>query len=126
MTDGQVDPLGIVPKIKFEPTNKWYMHNLESVLENETQKLRWNFEIQIDHLISARRPDIIIINKREIICRIVDYRVKLKEMEKKDKYLDFSRGLKKLCNMKVSVIPIVIRALGTVTKDWYKDRRTWK
>ena len=23
---------------KFDPTNKWYMHNQESVLENETGK----------------------------------------------------------------------------------------
>ena len=34
---------------------------------------------------------------------------------KKDKYLDFAWVLKKLWNMKVTVIPIVIGALGTVT-----------
>ena len=28
--------------------------NLESVLENETHKILWNFEIQTDYLISAR------------------------------------------------------------------------
>ena len=38
-------------------------------------------------------------------------RVKLKESEKKDKYLDFARELKKLWNRKVTVIPIVIGAL---------------
>ena len=45
-----------------------------------------------------------------------DHRVKLNEGEKKDKYLNLTRELKKLCNMKVTVIPIVISALGTVTK----------
>ena len=45
-----------------------------------------------------------------------DHRVKLKENEKKDKYLDLAKELKKLWNMKVTVIPIVIGALGTVTK----------
>ena len=45
-----------------------------------------------------------------------DHRVKLKEGEKKEKYLDLARELKKLWNMKVTVIPIVIGALGTVTK----------
>ena len=44
--------------------NKRHMHNLESVLENETHKLVWDFEIQTDHLISARRPDH-RINKRK-------------------------------------------------------------
>ena len=33
------------------------MHNSESVLENETYKLLWDFEIQTDPLISARRLD---------------------------------------------------------------------
>ena len=40
-------------------TPKWYMLKLESVLENETQ----NIEIQTDHLIPARRPDLEIIYK---------------------------------------------------------------
>ena len=41
-----------------------------------------------------------------------DHRVKLKESEKKDKYLDLARKLKKLWNIKVMMIPIVIGALG--------------
>ena len=46
-----------------------------------------------------------------------DHRVKLKESKKKDKYLDLVRELKKkLWDMKVTVIPIVIGVLGTVTK----------
>ena len=45
-----------------------------------------------------------------------DHRVKLKEFEKRDKYLDLAKELKKLWNMKVTIIPIVIGALGTVTK----------
>ena len=71
-------------KLKFDHTNKWYMHNTESFLENDTHKLFWDFEIQTDHLISARRPDLKIINKKEKTCRIadfavpVDHRVKLK------------------------------------------------
>ena len=46
----------------------------------------------------------------------VDHRVKLKESEKMDKYLDLARKLKNLWNMKVKFIPIVIGALVTVTK----------
>ena len=47
---------------------------------------------------------------------LADHRVKLKEGEMKDKYLDFARELKKLWNMKVTVTPIVIGALTMVTK----------
>ena len=32
------------------------MHNPVSAQENETDKLLWDFEIQTDHVISARRP----------------------------------------------------------------------
>ena len=111
---------------KIDHTNKWYMHNPAPVLENDSHKLLWDFNIQTDHLIPARRPDLIIINKRKRICKIVDfadpadYRINLKESKKKDKYLDLARELKKLWNMKVTIVPIVIGALGTVTKGLLK------
>ena len=46
----------------------------------------------------------------------VDYWVNLKESEKKDKYLDLASELKKLWNMKVTVVPIATDKLSTVTK----------
>ena len=49
-----------------------------------------------------------------------DHRIKLKECEKKVMYLDLARELKKLWNMKVTIIPIVIGAFGTVTKGLLK------
>ena len=49
-----------------------------------------------------------------------DYRIKLKEWEKKDKYLDLARELKKLWNMKVTIVPIVIGAFSTITKGLLK------
>ena len=45
------------------------MHNPAPVRENATHKLLWDSNIQTDHLIPARRPDLIIINnnkKREL------------------------------------------------------------
>ena len=41
------------------------MHNLVFVLENDTHVLLWDFDIQTDHLILARRPDLIIINNKK-------------------------------------------------------------
>ena len=78
------------------------MHNAEFVLKNETHKLLWDFEIQTDHLISARQPDLLIVHKKRT-NRIVDFavpvdhKVKLKESEKKVKYIDLARELKKKC-----------------------------
>ena len=107
------------------------MHNPAPVLENDTHKLLWDFDIQTDHLISARRPDLTIIKKKKKkkknrIRKIVDFailadhRIKLKECEKKDKYLNLARELKKLWNMKVTIVPIMIGAFGTITKGSLK------
>ena len=88
-------------------------------------KLLWDFNIQTDHLIPARQPDLIII-KKERTCEIVDFavladhRVKFKESKKKDKYLDLARELNKLWNMKVTIIPIVIGDFATVTEGLLK------
>ena len=46
--------------------------------------------------------------------------MKLKECEKKDKYLDLARELRKLRNLQVTIIPIVIGGFGTVTKGLIK------
>ena len=64
--------------------------------------------------------------KKKIICQIVDFavpadhRIKLKECEQKDKYLDLARESKKLWNMKVTIVPNVIGAFGTITKGLLK------
>ena len=50
-----------------------------------------------------------------------DHRVKLKESKKRNKYLDLAWELKKLWHMKVTVIPIVIGAFGTVTKGLVQE-----
>ena len=73
------------------------MHKPAPVLENDTHQFLWDFDIQTDHLISARRPALIIINKKKKTCKIVDFavpadhRIKLKECEKREKYLDLAR-----------------------------------
>ena len=104
------------------------MHNPAPILENDTHKLLWDFNMQTDHLIPARRPDLITTTKKKKnrICKIVyfavlaDHRINLKECEKKDKYLNLVIELKKLSNIKVTIVPIVIGALGTITKRLLK------
>ena len=52
-------------------------------------------------------------------CRLsvpADRRIKLKEREKKDQYLDIAWELNTQWNMKVTIIPNVIGVLGAVTK----------
>ena len=128
---GKVIHLELSKKLKFDHTNKWYIHNSESVLENEMHKLLWDFEIQTDPLISARRPDLLIVKrkkrkkKKKRTCRTVDLAIatdQLKEFEKRDKYLDLAWELKqKIYNMKLMVILILIGALRTIPKGLVKE-----
>ena len=79
------------------------MRERDEITGGNTHKQQWDFDIHTNHLISARRPGLIIINKKKKrICKIVDFavpadhRIRLKECEKKDKYIDLARELKKL------------------------------
>ena len=96
------------------------MHNPAPVLENGTQKLLWDFGRThgSPNLRQKTKPYNNQRKKKKRICKIVDFavpadhRIKLKECEKKYKYLELARGLKKLWNMKVTIIPIVVVGLG--------------
>ena len=86
-------------KFKFDQITKWYMYKPESVLENETRKILWDLEIQTDHLIQTRSPDLVIVNKKENLLNswlavLVHYWLKIKEREKRDKYLNLAREQK--------------------------------
>ena len=60
----------------------------------------WDFNIQTNHVISARRPGFVMIKKKRT-CKIGDFAVpadngiKLIESEKKNKYMDLAWELKK-------------------------------
>ena len=121
-----------IGKLKFDHTNKWYIQNPTSHPQNDTCKLLWDFEIQMDHLILARRPELIIINKTKerdfaklwtLLSQLTT--VKLKESEIKDEYHELGKELQKLWNMKVTFIPVVIGALVTVIKGLIKDLEIW-
>ena len=61
---GKVIHWEMCKKLQFNHINKWYMHNPAPVLVNDSHKLLWDFNIQTDHLIPVRRPDLKIINKK--------------------------------------------------------------
>ena len=96
------------------------MHNLAPVLENNTPNLGQKTKPTNNQQQKKKKK------RKKRTCKIVDFadpadhRIKLKEYEKRDKYLDLDRELKKLWNMQVTIIPIVISAFGTVTKGLLK------
>jgi len=120
-------------QLGFSRAERWYDHRAEKVLENETHKLLWDFDIKTDKVISARRPDLLLVDKANRTAVIVDVavpgdsRVKAKEEEKKDKYQDLAIEIQRLWELrKVKVLPIVVGALGAITSDLSKNLQALK
>ena len=68
---GKVIHWEMCKKFKFDHTTKWYIHNPAHILENDSHKLLWDFNIQKDYLIPPRRPDLIIIkNKKRVGAKL--------------------------------------------------------
>ena len=55
----------IFKKNRLEHSEKWHEHAPEGAVENEEIKVLWDINIQCDKLIEARRPDLIVIDKKE-------------------------------------------------------------
>ena len=55
---------GLAKKYGLPHAEQWYDHKAEAVSENEDVKLLWDFSIQMDKVIHARRPDIVIVKKK--------------------------------------------------------------
>ena len=61
---GKVIYRELCKKVKFNHSIKLYLHKPESVLENDVFKILKDFEIQTYDLISAKRPDLMSVDKR--------------------------------------------------------------
>ena len=119
---GKIVHWKLARKCSFEAGDKWYEHEPESVFENEDYKIFWDFNIQTDHVIEARRPDLVVVDKKERSCKIIDFAVPgdsriEKEKDKIEKYQDLGRELQKIWNVKVKIIPLVVGSLGAITKQ---------
>ena len=121
---GKIIHWKLARKCNFEAGNIWYEHEPESVLENEDYKILQDFSIQIDHVIEAWRPDLVVVDKKDRICETIDFAVpgdsKIEEKEKDtiEKYQDLGRELQKIWNVKVKIIPLVVGSLGALPKEF--------
>ena len=85
-------------------------------------------------MIEVRRPDIILIDKERkgIIIDVAvpaDVKVGEKEREEVEKYQNLKREIGRLWGLKmVDIMPVVIGALGSVTKefDWWIEKQRIK
>ena len=122
--EGEPERRGFMKRMRRNRAEQWYNHKPEGVSQNESVKVLWDFNVNTDNEIEHRRPDIVVELKAEKECLIIDIavpgdtRIKQKEQEKIGKYQDLKREIARLWRLrKVSVIPVVVGALGCVTKE---------
>ena len=111
-------------KLGYDRLEKYYNHQPQPVYESINNKLLWDFIIQTDNNIEHNKPDIAVLDKIEWKCPIIDVacpfdtRVKDKEKENIENYQDLIWELKQIWKLRrVTVVPVIMGALGTVSKD---------
>ena len=107
---------------RLKHSEKWYEHVLEGAVENEEIKVLWDINIQCHNLTEARRPDLIVIDKKEQKGIIIDIAlpaaVRVEEKEKVEKYQDLKKEIRRLWKLRnVEIVPIVIGALEVLLQN---------
>ena len=109
-------------KHNLERKEKWYEHCPEGAVKDDNVKLIWDINIQCDNVIEARRPDLILVDKKAKSYVIIgvaipgDCRIHEKDIEKIGKYQKLKRELERLWSLKkVEVVPVVVEALGCIS-----------
>lgn len=108
---------------KIETAHQDWLHKPDAVTETDEVKVLWDFEIRTDRIIPARRPDIVVLEKKERKVTIIDIAVpsdtniKSKELEKITKYQDLRLEVQRMWNVKAQVVPVVIGALGATSPE---------
>ena len=113
-------------KCGLERANSWYEQKPEGVVKRENFKILWDFTVQCDRKIEARRPYIVFVDKKEREVVTIDVAIPGddKELEKVEKYQLLKYEIAKVWQMReVIVVPVVIGALGAVSVNFKEYMR---
>ena len=86
----------------------------------------WDFPLRTDRTIQANRLDIIIKDKQNKTCKLIDVSVpsdsniSAKESEKLSKYKDLDIEIAKMWKIKTKTIPVIVGALSMIKKGAQK------
>ena len=100
-----------------------YEHEPKTVIENDSVTILWNMTIHTDRTMAANRPDIVVKNKNDKTCLLIDMTTPLdtntlvKTTKKLTKYKELEIEVERMWGLKTTTVPVVIGALGTIKKD---------
>ena len=107
----------------IEVKERWYEHEPKTVNENDSVTILWDTPIHTDKTIAANRPDIVLKNKENKTCLVIDITIPLntntsvKPTEKLIKYKDLEIEVERMWGLKTTTVLVVMGALGTIKKD---------
>ena len=113
----------ICTEFGIEVKERWYEHEPKTVTENDSVTILWDMPIHTDRTIAANRPDIVLKNKKDKTCLLIDMTIPLntntsvKTTEKLNKYKDLEIEVERMWGLKTTTVPVVMGALGTIKKD---------
>ena len=108
-------------------TDKWYTYMPKPVYEEGDVTVLWNQAVHTAREVIANRPDIIIKNKKEKTCTLIDVAIPAdrnvvqKDAEKKLKYKSLCIEIQRMWNLKCTIMPAKIGATGIVTRSLRKN-----
>ena len=111
----------------FQGAQQWYEHEPDRVIENKGYKILWDFSIQCDIKIEARRSDIVVIDKTKQEVKVVDVaipgdvRLNQRQVGNIEKYKVFNYEIARMWGMKeVIVVPVLKGTLGARSTGFEK------
>ena len=113
-------PLGPMQELWSKVCERWYKHEVESVIENDILKILWDVCNQVDRQIEHQRPDIVVNTKKcfviDVACPI-DNNLILKRNEKLDNYSELWLEIARMWDKDTLIVPIIIAALGSIPNN---------
>jgi len=100
------------------------------VCEDGDVTVLWNQAVHTDREVKTNKPDIIIKNKKEKTCTLIEVPIPAdrnavqKEAEKKLKYKSLCIEIKRVWNLKCTIVLVIIGATGIVTRSLKKNLET--
>ena len=115
-----------IKKYQIQTCAKWHTHKPPEVISLKNVEIIWNTPIATDRPHVFNRPDIVVSDKQNKKCFIIDIscpndiNVTKKEQEKITKYSGLRQELGRMWDFEHMVVPIVISGLGVVSMEFEK------
>ena len=111
--------------MNIDTNEKWCKHEPQTVTEKDNVTVLWDMRIQTDHEMKANRPDIVIKNKQEKRCLLIDMSIptrknpSVKVTERLSKYKDLEIEVERMWEDESYNNPVMIGALKKGLENIY-------